>query len=710
MQQEQEAVYLAHSATEQHPEGQRLSEHLQHTAELAEKAASKFGAASHGFYTGILHDKGKYTAAFQKRIRGANTKSDHATAGAIEAYNHRLAPEAFAIAGHHAGLPDIGGKFDIGETLQGRLSKTYQATLENSDAFYQDVVMQEPPQPCALLPKEGFFYTHMLFSCLVDADWKDTNAYFSGTEQKQSHATLKELSDRLQRYFEQLDQAPSAQKELNCLRRKIRDAAQNHADKPNGIFTLTVPTGGGKTLTSMVFALRHAIENDLDRVIYVIPYCSILEQTGRIFSDIFGSENVREHYSTAEFTQRESNEQGAFLSECWDEPIILTTAVQFFESVYSNRPSQSRKLHHICRSVLIFDEAQMLPVPVIKPCVLAISQMVKQFQCTAVLCTATQPALEQLVEQELPGCHITELCPDVQGATEQLKRVTFRWTGHMTDEELTECLSKEKQVLCVVNNRKQAQRIYETLDDAFCLTTLLTPHDRRIAIDVIRKCLAAGEPCRVVSTSLIEAGVDLDFPCVWRALAGFDSIVQAGGRCNREGKHPASESITYIFEPDAVSPIQLRQSIEAARRTLQIHGDDLTAQESIRDYFLFWRNTLVGEEGQDEKNILADIGKLNFRTVAENFHMIANQNDRILYIPYDGGKEAVEALRENPTRATYRQAARYAITIRKNELDELITMGKAVRFLENSGILCDSQCYNSKTGFILREDSQAFFQ
>ena len=395
-------TYFAHSPSDVHPDGQLLIEHLQNVSALAAHFAAGFGAAAEGAYAGMLHDIGKYSDVFQRRLGGAPVQADHATAGAMAAYDARVAPTAFAVAGHHAGLPDLGTRYDTDTTLLGRMSAASRATLPDFSAYRQEVTLPPlpPAPPFRTSPEAMYTYTQMLFSCLVDADWSDT-----GGETESHYASIDTLVARLDAHF-----AGFAERgELDRLRNGIRAAVLGHADARQGLFSLTVPTGGGKTLTSMAFALRHAQVHGMERVIYVIPYCSILEQTAKIFKAVFGAENVRLHYSAAELRAEGDADPNAFVSERWDAPIILTTAVQFFESLYSAKPSRARKMHHVCGSVIVFDEAQMLPTAYLRPCVSGICTLTEHFGCTAVLCTATQPSLDRLIAEFAPLADLLEL-------------------------------------------------------------------------------------------------------------------------------------------------------------------------------------------------------------------------------------------------------------------------------------------------------------
>lgn len=368
----------------------------------------------------------------------------------------------------------------------------------------------------------------MLYSCLVDADFLDTEAFMDGRGREHNETSMEQLWDRLQSYISGWFPPKG---ELNRQRCKILEQCiQEGEARAPGLFSLTVPTGGGKTVASLAFALAHAKKHNLERVIYVIPYTSIIEQTAEVFREILGAENVLEHHSNVLYDLEEEADPHtislAKATENWDMPVVVTTAVQFFESLYACRSSQCRKLHNIAGSVVIFDEAQMLPIPYLRPCVWAISQLVEHYGVSAVLCTATQPALEPIFREFLPQIPVQELCPPDTCQWDVFRRVTFRRAGSLTWDELAAQLNTHSQVLCIVNTRKAAQAVYGRLDGTGCfhLSTLMCPSHRKAQLREIRRRLREGLPCRVVSTSLIEAGVDVDFPIVFREQSGLDSI------------------------------------------------------------------------------------------------------------------------------------------------------------------------------------------
>ena len=389
-------------------------------------------------------------------------------------------------------------------------------------------------------------------------------------------------------------------------------------------------------------------------------------------------------------------------TENWDAPIILTTAVQFFESLFANRSSRCRKLHNIAESVLIFDEAQMLPVPYLRPCVWSIAQLVAHYGCSAVLCTATQPSLAKWFGQYLGSDAIPELCPDVAGMHAFFRRVQYRYAGKLSDEALAARLQEEEQVLCVVNTRKHAQALYEMLtgEGCFHLSTSMCAQHRRAVLGIIRARLQQGLPCRVVSTSLIEAGVDVDFPVVWRALAGLDAMIQAGGRCNREGLRPLAVSTVNLFETDVKPPRMMEQNIAAAQKVMRTL-EDIASPEAIHAYFQQLYHVLKGEEALDQKGILAQMegGTMPFETVAHQFQLIET-GDYTVYVPYgEQGAELVEALAETgPTRALLRKLGVYAVGVYPQQFDDLYRSGALERIGENIGILRDRSLYGEHVG------------
>ena len=564
--------YYAH-ISEDKTRKQTVKDHLTGTARRSELFAEAFRCGAWGYGCGVLHDIGKYSQGFRKRLEGGSI-TDHATAGAQEmmrlyAGSNPLAAycAAYCISGHHSGLLDGGRTGDTaGEaTLQGRLKKQ----LEDYSPYKNEVEMPDfPGLPLRQIGKGGFglsFFIRMLFSCLVDGDYLDTEQFMLGQDAgRGDYDCMDVLLRRLESHVESWlsnDDLTS----VNGRRTAILKACLQAGRRRQGLYQLTVPTGGGKTVSSLGFALRHAAEHGLERIIYVIPYTSIIEQNAQVFKEILGKKNVLENHCNVTYEDKESGKElkmEQLAAENWDKPVVVTTNVRFFESLYACRSSECRKLHNIANSVIIFDEAQMLPVKYLMPCIRAISELICNYHCTAVICTATQPSLQPFFPAKMQELKAEELCPDVKG----------------------------QQVLCILNSRKRVQRVCDSIDSrgTYHLSTLMYPKHRKEILKEIRSRLSSGEPCRLISTSLVEAGVDFDFPAVYRELAGIDSVIQAAGRCNREGKRDPEECMTQVFtleeEEDIHIPRELKLPISVAGQIAQKY-EDISSPEAIGEYF-----------------------------------------------------------------------------------------------------------------------------
>ncbi len=689
---------------------QPLLQHLEGTAKLASYFAMPFCGEDDSGRAGMLHDIGKYATHFQYRIRDPQNypPHDHATAGAQIC---GISPIAFAVAGHHGGLPDGGSRFDTSAetTLFGRLKRV----LDNYSSWNQELELPPGGSPTFLQGADKFtyaFYTRMLFSCLVDADFIDTESFMQGAQPRGNYDSISTLIERLERYF--LSWRPD-DTPLNQVRTDIRNYCEKACQEPPGLFSLTVPTGGGKTLSSLRFALGHAAAHKMERIIYVIPYTSIIDQTAQVFKKIFGEDQVLEHHSSVDYNVSGVHQdtiapleyKRKLACENWDAPVIVTTAVQFFESLFADRPSKCRKLHNIANSVIIFDEAQTLPAPFLTPCVAAISQLVKHYSSSAVLCTATQPELSQMFSRH--KIHIKEIIPNPAPIYKTLKRASVKSIGLLPWEELGKKIAQHSQVLCIVGRRKSVQTLFESLppDGSYCLSTLLYPKHRKKLFEEIREKLKCGEPCRVISTSLIEAGVDLDFPAVYREKAGLDSILQAAGRCNREGKRPAADSITWFFDCEDGPTAQTRQNVDALERVLKDH-EDISNPAAIRDYFEFlWY--IKGDEATDKECIISAFEKgidgcvFPFRQVANKFRLI-NSPAKNVYIPIGDGLELTDLLRRGElSRGLFRKLGQFGVTVYPDHMDALIRSG-AVELLESGdAILCNLGLYDDKTGLCI---------
>ena len=710
-------AYLAHISKDNRQ--QTVSQHLESTAELCGRFAMPFDAEKLGRLIGLAHDIGKYADAFQRRLQGDNQMVDHSTAGAYECFRQGQTAAAFCIAGHHGGLPDGGIRGDNPDlpTLWGRMNRAINGKLEPYAPWKQEVSL-----PSASIPAfagknalDAFFFTRMLYSCLVDADFLDTERFMEKEAPPRGNdVPMETLYRRLEQYISGWFPPKGEVNSLRCavLEQCIR---QGSTQKP-GLFTITVPTGGGKTVSSLAFALRHTCVYRKTRIIYVIPYTSIIEQTADIFRSILGAENVLEHhsgllYNTDPFSAATpETEKQMRATENWDMPVIVTTAVQFFESLYANHSSQCRKLHNIANSVIIFDEAQMLPLPYLRPCVSAIAQLTAHYGVTAVLCTATQPALSPLFQEFLPGCVIPELCEESIIRSPIFQRVQFQKAGRLSWKELHQRLRGTEQVLCIVNSRKNARLVFEGIqgDGGYHLSTLMTPLHRKAVLSEIRQRLKDGLPCRVVSTSLIEAGVDVDFPSVFREEAGLDSILQAAGRCNREGNRPTSESIVTIFQAETAPPQMFSAAIAAGQETMERY-EDLSDPEAVACYFHALLD-LKGQKAQDQKDILPRIAKgdFPFRTIAERFRLI-EQGTRTVYIPIRDGERLVERLRQGERfRQLFRELGQYGVSVYSQQFRTLDEGGVLELLEDGSAILTDLSLYSNETGLTFDVDGDHF--
>lgn len=700
--------YLAHIAEDGRE--QTVAEHLCGTAQLARRFAAGFGAEAEAEFTGLLHDVGKCTPGFQERLHGG-APVDHSTAGAKLAFSMRNLPAALAVAGHHGGIPDGGHPRDGKEesTLCGRVKRDC-----GFDAEIWNEIALTPPNAPSWFGRDTLrdaFYTRMIYSCLVDADFQDTQTFMDGAPVPRGGcAKIEELCGRMReraaRYL------ANGSESVVCRQRNaaLRACLERGRAWEQGLYTLTVPTGGGKTFASLAFALEHAAARKMARVIYVIPYTSIIEQTADVFSELLGEENVLAHYSAVDYQLAEREEmtpaqyRKLLASENWDAPVIITTAVQFFESLYSNRSSRCRKLHNIANSVVIFDEAQTLPNDYLLPCLSAIAQLVQFYRTTAVLCTATQPAVAPLLQELAPSLALREICPDTQTLYASLRRTTIKDLGEITQDALARLLCEQEQALCVVNRRATAQRMYAALppDGSFCLTTLLCAHDRREQIAEIRRRLAEGLPCRVVSTSLIEAGVDVDFPMALREDCGLDSLLQTAGRCNREGKRGAAESIVYRFRLDGVKPPRMLEKNGSALSYAARKHADLSSPEAIQAYFaeLFQ----LKDGALDKKDILGaerdgvDGCLLPFAQIAERFRLIETPT-RTVYLPVGGGAALCGRLRAGAvSRGLLRKLGVYSVDCYEQQFQALDDAGALELLPDGSAILMDLSKYSRKTG------------
>ena len=627
---------------------------------------------------------------------------------------------AYCIMGHHGGLPDGGSGSDSdGEpTLQGRIRKPCPDIDTSLNEYFPP-----PLTPPKIPVTDGFgaaFFIRMLFSTLVDADYLNTEAFLlKGGYARGGFSDIAELEKRLLARVETFlcaDNAPGSLYDLrNALLRNCLSAAENDS----GLYTLTAPTGSGKTIASLAFALSHAVRHGKRRVIYIVPYNTIIEQNAAEFEKTVGAENVLQHHSNVHYDSKDGPDNESqpysaeesrkrYSTENWDYPIIVTSNVQFFESLFAARPGKCRKLHNLADSVLIFDEAQMIPIPYLKPCTRAIQELVQNYGCTAVLTTATQSALDSYFGSLQPK-EITENLDDLYRA---LRRTTISVVQEpFSEESLASRLADSERVLCIVNSRKSAQRVFAELhlletEGTFHLSTTMYPKHRSRVLKKIRDRLSDEKkpPCRVVSTSLVEAGVNLDFPVVYREQAGLDSVIQAAGRCNREGNLAPDESIVYIFTFDGRRTVSAQQANVDAFKQIARRYQDLGAPETIHAYFeqLFYNK---GDAALDQKSVLPQFNQglgafsFPFRTVAKEFRII-EQNTQDIYM-LSACPELEQRLRNGErNRELFRELGSYSISLYENDIQALLDLGQLER-LDEGVLLMQGVFYDENYGVSL---------
>lgn len=680
--------YLAH--INKNGEEQFLKEHLENTADLCAEFADKFGVYDWGYCCGLLHDIGKYSQEFQRRIRGSEEKVDHSTAGATLCWDkggmYQLL--SYCIAGHHAGLPNTGGDDDSSTkgTLKGRLKKN----LKDYRAYMEEIQVPKltpPPfQPVKTENIDFFFsmFIRMLYSCLVDADYLDTEAFMGRdmSSERKPGASMDILCEKLEGHISNWLENDDLST-INGRRTEILKHCLDMGKEEKGLFRLTVPTGGGKTVASLAFALKHAKEHHMDRIIYVIPYTSIIEQNAKVFSDILGSENVLENHCNVDYESDEELKPMQLAAENWDKPVIVTTNVQFFESLFSNKSSKCRKLHNIANSVIIFDEAQMLPNDYLKPCMAVVEQFIRYYHSSVILCTATQPALKGILAEDISA---KELCPRMEEQFQFFKRVSVKNLERISEGDLIQKLKMERQVLCILNTKKRAQKIYQCLqgEGVFHLSTSMYPIHRKRVLNEIRERLEKDERCVVISTSLVEAGVNLDFCTVYRQMAGVDSIIQAAGRCNREGKRPIEDSNTYIFQLDEKEYIPgQRKQLEVTENLLK-DGKSLEELETIKNYFKMLYH--LRGESLDKKNILKAFKGKNFpfSEVSKSVKLI-EEDTKTIFIPKE--ERAVELLNELKikaiTKKLMQEMGQYCVNVYERDFNKMFDAGILREISEN---------------------------
>ena len=669
---------------------QSLEEHSHNVGCLAAEFAKSFASGDWARLLGEMHDLGKARHSFQSYLAHVNGFDDvdydalehtHSGAGACLAekkFGLQGRILAYCIAGHHAGLPD----WIAGETPNGALSVRLveECDTVNEPTVREFIAQHEEkwklPRPPFICDEKGLaFWIRMLYSSLVDADFLDTEA-FMDSERCKARSVYPSLVSLNDAFFRKLDekQDNALKSEINTIRAEIRSACEAAAESSHTLFSLTVPTGGGKTLSAMAFAFRHAIKWGKKRIIYVIPYTSIIEQTADILRGFLGAENVLEHHSN--FDPDKETQQSRLASENWDAPVIVTTTVQFFESLYACKSSRCRKLHNIANSVVILDEVQLLPTNLLKMCAAAIDELTKHYGSTFVLSTATQPVLPWLSD-------VQEIIPQQLDLYHRLKRTQIEWPRNVsvrkTWREVADELKTFSQVLCIVNRRQDCRELFDLMPQGTIhLSATMCGAHRSLKIAQIKKLLAKGDPIRVISTQLVEAGVDIDFPVVYRAFTGLASISQAAGRCNREGKLGANGRVV-VFMPPKESPCgELRNGEYAMMDLLHLpERPSFDSPDIFPLYFskLYARAHLLGEQFSDWLYKDARKVQLQFREAAVAFKMIKDNTVQII-VRYGGNDKLIEQLHiVGPKRLIMRKLQRYTVTVQRGKMKELLQKG-----------------------------------
>lgn len=694
---------------------QTNKEHCYGVAKLAEQFASEFGYDSLGYAIGLLHDKGKEKVNFQRYIRfeSGYDKSqttwgnkDHAYVGAIIAKNlyGGLYPLlSYAIAGHHAGLADY---TDLEETLKKEMPKE----ISKENAYNISVLSKEKPEI-----NEFHHLIRMLFSSLVDADYLDTEHFMNPESytMRKHDISMKTLKGKLDDYLQRLARTANPT-EVNKIRQNIQNKCKNASAGEPGFYSLTVPTGGGKTLSSIVWALNHAIRYGKKRIIIAIPYTSIIVQTAKVLKGIFGEESVLEHHSNINIDDNESedNQLKKLATENWDYPIVVTTNVQLFESMFSNKPSKCRKLHNICNSVLILDEVQILPTERLQPIVDALKAYQRLFGVSVLFTTASMPVLNG----KHRGCNPTvtlhgienihEIVPRTFNLYDQLRRVSLHFDNVASKyDDIAERMKQCKRVLCIVNTRRDALEIFKRLPNeglTIHLSKMMCPiHISKTIAKMKDALLSTKEPIiRVVSTQLIEAGVDIDFPVVFRQEAGLDSILQAAGRCNREGKMK-QHGDTYVFSLEEERPLPRGHISDTVNACKGLNIDDRTdcfAPDTMNRYFEQLYSRTSSFDKDDIKALLYKPLDFCFRTAAEHFHLIEENGVNVIVNFGDSSTLVSRLKEEGPHYKLMQQIAQYSVNIHRRDFEMLEKGGLVEEILEGIYWIPDRSQYCDSTG------------
>jgi CRISPR-associated endonuclease/helicase Cas3 len=744
---------LAHSG------GHSLSDHLHAVAAGAQTFAKAIDTAgeinSWAHLAGLWHDLGKYRPGFQRYLAASDNPDSHIegkvlgrdkthsaagalwaleTLGARHGERGKLAARvlAYVIAGHHAGLDDwhkglferLSGTDALNEMHEAIAAKPPHSVLDQGD-FVPDLT-SIPGGPA------GFaLWVRMIFSCLVDADFLDTEAHFDAAKpaRREGFPSIDQMSVALVAHLERFA-AGTSETEVNTHRAQVLQQCQTQASMPPGFFSLTVPTGGGKTLSSLAFALNHAQAHGKWRVVYAIPYTSIIEQTADVFRDALkalGDEVLIEHHSQADAADRDETARSRLACENWDAPLIVTTNVQLFESLFASKTSRCRKLHRLANSVIVLDEAQQLPPEFLQPILDALNLLVKHYGVTVLLCTATQPALNSTdyfdPRMNLRGLEgVREIIAEPDALFDALKRVDVElppdWTTATQWTNIAARIAAENCVLAIVSTRKAARELHRLLPPGTLhLSALMCGAHRKEVIAHIKARLVAKregadlEPLRVVSTQLVEAGVDIDFPVVFRALAGLDAIAQAAGRCNRDGRLPGRGRVVVFVPPTQPPPGHPRKAVQACISTLHGQQTDPLARGLFASYFRQFYSAV----DPDAKRIVPMLKvqpdlAVQFRSAAEAFRLVDDQDSATVVVRYAEHAQEIEKLlaslaADGPARWLMRKLQRYTVSIHHRVATQMLAQGDLTLPMPGLYVQVDSEnLYDPLLGLVLAED------
>lgn len=725
MESEDTNITISHLKKDENSENEWMvqsnEDHSKGVAVLAESFGSAFASAEWCHDAGVLHDKGKEQQGFQKYIRiksgyiESNTKAckcPHAYVGALMAHSLGLVPLSPVIAGHHAGLPD-----DV--DLKDVLSRSIP------DEVNRKVDLQNPAVPPVRKPADYSHWVRMLFSSLVDADYLDTERFMKPDMANLRHprVSLKDLLPKLEEYLDNL-KSKSIPTPVNQIRGDIQQRCREMSASAPGFYSLTVPTGGGKTLSSLLWAMLHAIRHDKQRIIIAIPYTSIIIQTASILRGIFGEENVLEHHSDVDYPEDDDDVSMSMrlATENWDYPIVVTTNVRLFESMFSARPSACRKLHNICNSVVILDEIQTLPIDFLQPIVDSLKAYSSIFGVSVLFTTASMPAIRknEAYEQEMRQArgksfvgipNVVELIPEEWKLHDKLRRVDIDINDKedLTAEQVADEMCKHDRVLCIVNTRQHAKEIFDALPKEG-LTLHLSKNMHSVHIkQTLRKITdALMDPSqrvvRVVATQLVEAGVDVDFPYVMREQAGLDSIIQAAGRCNREGKLDRGECKVFAM---GSLPLGYISQCNSARRYMP-DIQDIQSPDAMLSYFY----QLYAHQDFDKHGIGLELNnplEINFRTADGKFRLIDDTNQVNIVVDCPETQDCIERILNGAIdKNTFRIASLYSIGIGEysrlfnelkdnNQLRELapgLYSTKYCNYHSDTGLFCNGEVAN----------------